>query len=53
MIKLDPNGIYSPQEVAKMIKKNERTVRREARRLGKKRGAWFSASEVREVLGAR
>jgi transposase len=53
VIRLDPNGVYTAKEVAKMLRRSERTVSRAARRLGKKRGSWFSANEVRQVMGVQ
>lgn len=53
MIELNPHGIYSAAEVAELLDWSERTVRRAARRLGKKRGAMFSAAEIREIVGVR
>jgi len=57
VIVLDPNGLYPMPEIAKMFRVDIRTVRRAARRISKKKGAfksqWFSAGEIKSMMGVR
>lgn len=57
MITLDPHGLYPMPEIAKMFKVDIRTVRRAARRISKRKGAlktpWFSAAEIRSMMGIK
>ena len=51
MIRLDPQGVYTAKEVAKMLGRSLETVRKWARRLNKpKPSQFFSAEEVRQIL---
>lgn len=57
MITLDPAALYPLCEVAKLLKVDVRTVRRASRRIGKKLGAlktpYYSAAEIRALVGVR
>ena len=54
MIRLQPNAVYTAQEVAKMLGRSLKTVARAARRLNKPKPArFFSAEEVRRIMGVQ